>query len=280
MAIKTVTVNGVTHDINDARITDPSSSSTSVYLRGDYTWQTVSGGSSTDTKVSQTIGSTVGAYPILLSPQAGRADWSDGTREAQVNPFVTVNPSNSRVFVSPITTTSPGFGLYDSENNKTDGLFELNTVGTASIPGIGRLTLGNNTASGTVGNAHGEIWLYGDGTNRARIMPSTDFDSGTTDYTFYLPYGLGDHEFVMTGGAQTIAGNKTFSGNVYFANGTSYYVSSAGTANLNGLTVSNRLIGKYTTTLNTTTSVQANNIFSGTPTVAGIDNQIAFVVVE
>ena len=91
---------------------------------------------------------------------------------------------------------------------------------------------------------------------------------------------------IVTTGAQTFAGNKTFATNVYFANGTTYNVSSTGSGTFNSvdvkgnLTMNQRLVGRYTTTVNTTTSVQTNTIFSGIPTAAGITNQIAFVIVS
>lgn len=171
MTIKTVTVDGTTYDINDARINFTSGATTS-FLRQDGNWTTVD---ATDTKVQQTAytGTANVAYPLLLSPQSGRENWVDGIRESSVDPYVTVNPLNSRVFICPtgLTTTYPGYNLYDTSNSKYYGTFSIETLWTsASTPGIGRLTLGNGTATDTDGGVIGQLDIYGSSAYYNRIV--------------------------------------------------------------------------------------------------------------
>ena len=110
-------------------------------------------------------------------------------------------------------------------------------------------------------------------------MPSADYDTGTTDYTFYLPYGTGDCDFVVTNGSQTITGTKTFSAQVNFANGTTYNVSSTGTGTFNSLEAKGnlyadqRIVGKAGTVSTgnyTTTAVSS--------WAAGVTGQIMFAL--
>ena len=164
-----------------------------------------------------------------------------------------MNPSNAKVTVGGLTVgiytgSGSGYLLY----NETDGNFyaglQYNRLGTASTTGIAALMLGNSTLSGTVGNASGQLSIYGTNAYCANIISAEQ----SANRTYTIPNVGANADFVMTAGDQSITGVKT---------------------------VSNRIVGKYTTTINTTTSVQANNIFSGTPTAAGVDNQIAFVVV-
>lgn len=263
--IKTITVNGTTYDINDARLEFPVASPTTKYLRGDNTWQTVQA-SSGDTKVNQTAITTSGGYPILFSTQsADRSSWTDGAKEAYVDPAIAINPSQSRLVVRASTYSGnegqgSGFDLYDVTNNKFMGVWQVVTQGTTSTTGLSELVIGNNTASGTAGNAYGKLYLYG--TNTGWVGISTTV--GTTSRSYAIPDAGANADFVMTAGAQTIAGNKTFSG----------------TVQTDVLSVQDRLVGRYTTTVNTTTSVQQYNIFSAVPTSNGVDNQIAFVVVS
>ena len=229
----------------------PTANTTNYYLRGDLSWATITAG--TDDKVAQNTTTTSGAYPLLASTQAGRSSWADGTRGSFVNAQFCVNPSNAKVTVGGLTVgiytgSGSGYLLY----NETDGNFyaglQYNRLGTASTTGIAALMLGNSTLSGTVGNASGQLSIYGTNAYCANIISAEQ----SANRTYTIPNVGANADFVMTAGDQSITGVKT---------------------------VSNRIVGKYTTTINTTTSVQANNIFSGTPTAAGVDNQIAFVVV-
>lgn len=243
---------------------EPTSNTTTYYLRGDMSWATIPAG--TDDKVAQNTTTTSGAYPLLASTQAGRSSWANGTRGSFVNAQFCVNPSNAKVTVGGSTVgTSTGGGsgylLYDETGGKFYGGLQYGSLGTTSDIGTGLLVLGNSTAEGTAGNAGGMIKLYGANAYSVSIFPQDQ----AADRMYTIPdAGITNAEFVMTAGAQGIAGNKTFSG----------------TVQTDVLSVQDRLVGRYTTTLNTTTSVQQYNIFSGTPTANGVDNQIAFVVVS
>lgn len=213
MAIKTVTVNGETHDINDARITF-TSGSTANYLRQDGSWATPpgSGGATTDTKVNQTAVTTSGGYPILLSTaSANRATWAsesqDGAKEAYVDPAVAINPNQSRIVVR-VSTYSTSFGggsgydLYDVDNSKFTGTFQAIVQGTASTDGNVALSLGNSTGSGTAGNASGSIYLYGAATVPTLLRSKASGQAKTN----YFPNVTGElvvHDNGAAGGSET-----------------------------------------------------------------------------
>lgn len=64
----------------------------------------------------------------------------------------------------------------------TTGFIYIGTNGTANTVGTANLTLGNATASGTVNNKRGQIYLYGTGTGRTGI--NTNVTSGTSIVSF------------------------------------------------------------------------------------------------
>lgn len=120
-------------------------------------------------------------------------------------------------------------------------------------------TLGQNVSSSaklTDTYPSGLTWTAG--TTAGPIPNISRAGSTTTAATgSAIPSASASASGIVTTGAQTFAGNKTFNG---------------------VLTASNRLIGKYTTTVSTTTSVRANNILSDVPSAAGVTNQIVFVI--
>lgn len=64
------------------------------------------------------------------------------------------------------------------------GAMSAAVEGTESAVGIGRLTLGNNTAQGTAGNAMGYIQMYGKGSGLTHIYPSNE---SATSNSVYFP---------------------------------------------------------------------------------------------
>ena len=72
-------------------------------------------------------------------------------------------------------------------NGKSYGFVYVNTIGTDSTVGEGRLTLGNSTAEGTEDNAMGRIALYGSGSKYHIIAPGAN----TANYTHTLPQSAG-----------------------------------------------------------------------------------------
>ena len=66
------------------------------------------------------------------------------------------------------------------EANKQYGNFRAETVGTTSVTGEARLTLGNSTTTGTAGNAYGRICMYGTGAGGTYIVPGNNTASNTT----------------------------------------------------------------------------------------------------
>ena len=58
-----------------------------------------------------------------------------------------------------------------NNGNYNYGMLYMPTAGTTTVLGEGRLTLGNNTAKGTAGNAYGRIIMYGEGSGYTVIKP-------------------------------------------------------------------------------------------------------------
>ena len=104
-----------------------------------------------------------------------------------------------------ITTTGNGSHAIGSVANRFSGIYGANiysydkngghyaslrvqTEGTADTQGVGRLVAGNNTNAGTVGNAKGQIVLYGNNTGYTIITPGY---SDTSSITLTLPNAAG-----------------------------------------------------------------------------------------
>lgn len=96
-----------------------------------------------------------------------------------------------------ITTTGNGNHSIGSTSNRFSGIYGANiyaydanaqhyaslrttTVGTADTQGVGRLIAGNNVASGTAGNAKGQVLLYGTNTGYTALTPGNDTTSNVT----------------------------------------------------------------------------------------------------
>lgn len=96
-----------------------------------------------------------------------------------------------------ITTTGNGSHSIGSTSNRFSGIYGANiyaydanaqhyaslrttTVGTADTQGVGRLIAGNNVASGTAGNAKGQVLLYGTNTGYTALTPGNDTTSNVT----------------------------------------------------------------------------------------------------
>lgn len=96
-----------------------------------------------------------------------------------------------------ITTTGNGNHSIGSTSNRFNTIIGTNihvydtnaqhyaslrttTVGTADTQGVGRLVAGNNIASGTAGNAKGQILLYGTNTGYTAISPGYNSTSSIT----------------------------------------------------------------------------------------------------
>ena len=196
MAISVINVDGTTYPIQDNRI----SALPLPVSQGGTGAPTVADAktalSITDTKVAQGATTTNGAYPILISPQTGRSNWTDGTREAKVDPQININPSNSKISVGGSTTGAgvgggSGYGLYEETAGKYYGALQYYRIGTSSTTGVGALLLGNTTASGTEGNAESRMILYGPSTSCNVI---TSQASGSNKYN---PLPNADGEFVV-----------------------------------------------------------------------------------
>lgn len=78
--------------------------------------------------------------------------------------YATDQIENGGYFMNNVSDTSGGY--YIDANAQAYGRYYIPRLGTTSTAGIGRLELGNSIASGTAKNAYGEIYLFGQGSNR------------------------------------------------------------------------------------------------------------------
>jgi hypothetical protein len=81
------------------------------------------------------------------------------------------------------------------EASKQYGNLRADTLGTTSTVGQTILTLGNSTASGTAGNAQGEINLYSSGTSYAKLKNRAALSSSVT---IELPSASGELPIMLT----------------------------------------------------------------------------------
>lgn len=234
----------------------------------------------TDTKVNQTTTTVTNiAYPLLASGHAGRSAWTNGAYEAQVHPLVTLNAGNAKMSIGAhITGTGvadgSGYNLWENTNEKFYGSLHYGRLWASSTtPGLAILSLGNNFAAATTGSASGEIDLYSTTQYCAKIVYS-ETASASREYT--IP-NVAASDFVMTAGNQSISGTKSFNGQVNFAGGTTYNVSTTGTGTFNSLEAKGNLyadqkiIGKSGTVSN-------GNYTTTVPTAAGTTGQMMFVL--
>lgn len=77
------------------------------------------------------------------------------------------------------TIVGTNIHVYDA-NAQHYASLRTTTVGTADTQGVGRLVAGNNVASGTAGNAKGQILLYGTNTGYTLLTPSYNSTSSVT----------------------------------------------------------------------------------------------------
>ena len=282
MAISVINVDGSTYPINDNRITFTSGATTN-FLRQDGSWSEVS---VSDTKVNQTATKVSGGYPIVFSvTSATTGAWTDGSKETHVDPAIAVNPAKSLINIraqannstntwySTSYGTGSGYYIYDNDNGKYLGAFNAAIQGTTSTTsGETRLYIGNSTTVGQAGNARGRILLYGTSSGNAQVITEV----GSSDRVYTIP-NVADSEFVMTAGVQTITGNKTFDGAVYFGGTTSYYVSTAGNSRFHNIiadgkvTLNSTLVGK-------SGDISTGNYTTTVPTSAGQTGQMIFVL--
>lgn len=197
--IKTITVDGTTHDIQDSRITFTSGATN--FLRQDGTWAAVSAGIGSDTLVKVNENTVSSAYP-LVATSTKRADFVDGdAQELSTQPDIAINPSSRKLSITASTSTlfstttknAAGFHIYDGTTSTAQpyGHLALDTQGTTTTVGKGVLQLGNSVASGTDGNAAGRIFIYGEGSNYATMIPKV----ASSNKSQYFPNASG--EFVV-----------------------------------------------------------------------------------
>ena len=82
------------------------------------------------------------------------------TSDSSISAYV--NCSNDATsYIKGFEINKDGFYLYDSSN--ITNCYTARTDGTTTVDGEFNLMLGNNTASGTLGNARGKLTIYGTG---------------------------------------------------------------------------------------------------------------------
>lgn len=240
----------------------------------------------TDTKVQQIENYTSGGFPLLASSMS-QSSWTNSATSVIANTDIAINPQRNKITIRGNSSTdggrintwanSPngaGFHLYDKDNSVYYGDFMLARQGTTSTtdPGLGALQLGNDTVIGTAGNAQGVIYIYGTNSGYSKILSGI---TGSTNYIFTLPSITGTA--IVDAGAQTITGDKSFSGAVYFGGTTSYYVSTAGNSRFHNIiadgkvTLNSTLVGK-------SGGISTGNYTTTVPTSAGTTGQLMFVL--
>lgn len=91
--------------------------------------------------------------------------------------------------VTTFNTTVYGKASFNvNDGTSTYARIRKDVTGTTSTVGYGQLTLGNNIASGTAGNARGRIGLYGTSSGYTMLYPGY---AGTSNITINLPSSSG-----------------------------------------------------------------------------------------
>ena len=128
-------------------------------------------------------------------------DWTLVNTDEKVKVTET-NPTSSTTYY-PIFVTGSG----TLEANANDGLRYATLEGTASALGVGRLTIGNSTASGTAGNKTGVLRIYTNKSYYGQFSGNTD--DLTSNRTYTLPNASGT--LVLDTASQALT-NKTYNG--------------------------------------------------------------------
>lgn len=100
--------------------------------------------------------------------------------------------------------TDHGFLVNDTSGAKYAAMY-FHTAGTTSTVGIGALSLGNASASGTTKNARGAIFIYGTNTSYTRLMSNLN---ATSSSTIYLPNKTGD-SYLIHASSTAVVGSAT-----------------------------------------------------------------------
>lgn len=105
------------------------------------------------------------------------------TINPNANGSVNIGATNNR-FAQVVATNVHSYGA----NGTNYASLRMQTEGTTSTQGVGRLTAGNNINAGTAGNAKGQILLYGSNTGYTTITPGYN---DTSNITLTLPNAAG-----------------------------------------------------------------------------------------
>lgn len=172
-----------------ARTADNVASASKVHTTLATTTKAYLLGTSTAPTSTSTAVSTVGDTGVYLTTTAGQLQVTGGLISGSTvisDTAVTDNLGTSTVPWKYI------YGQHHYINNDATGTnygrFFVQTAGTTSTVGNGRITLGNSTASGTVNNAQGSICLYGSNTGYTIINPGYN---STSSVTLTLPSSTG-----------------------------------------------------------------------------------------
>lgn len=123
--------------------------SSSQFLRGDGTWQTVS---TDDNKTKQTNSTANTAYPILLKNGTGTGEITNGVLFAS---GITVNPSTSTITATNFSGKATSAGSADSAakwtTSRTVSLTGNVTGSTSGVDGSGNISIATTIGDKTVG---------------------------------------------------------------------------------------------------------------------------------
>lgn len=100
-----------------------------------------------------------------------------------VNPTAANSYSNGSAALPWYGVSARRFYLYDGTNTGTTyGYLQVSTQGTTSTGGVATMCVGNNVATGTAGNAYGQLLLFSSSTGYAYLRATTGTTTGTTHY--------------------------------------------------------------------------------------------------
>ena len=213
----------------------------------------------TDTKVKYTLGTTTKFH------LTGTTSDSTGTGELTFDTGIYATTTAGQLSVGSlqtrgaITTSGNGSHAIGSVANRFSSIYganiysydknglhyaslRLQTEGSVDTQGVGRLVAGNSTSSGTIGNAKGQIILYGTDSGYTLITPGHNSTGSvtltlpsisgtlakTSDLDSYLPLGGGSltgtlySKNIDTNGIIDTSGDINIGGNLSIWQGSAY----------------------------------------------------------
>lgn len=135
-----------------------------------------------------------------------------------VNPTAANSYYNGTAALPWYQSVARRFYMYDGSNTSSAYAYlQVSTQGTTSTGGVATIAAGNNVATGTAGNAYGQLLLFSSSTGYAYLRATSATTTGTTHYlpetggTLLNTGNYSSYALPLSGGAMT--------GNISYANG-------------------------------------------------------------